>query len=124
MDTPLVHMHGVELGGDARLEYALVHGGGHSVAVVDHDDPATLPLARDGHEDALRMGVTRVAQHLYDDVLGGTDIVSRLATLRLGALQTDEAIPEVGLDPEMAVAANVLYELFKRIVGHAETRLT
>lgn len=39
------------------------------------------------------------------------------------APQTDEAIPEVGLDPEMAVAAYVLYEGFQRFVGHAACAL-
>ena len=106
MHAPLVQVHGVQLGRDAGLEHAPVQRGGNAAAVVHHDEAPPAAFARDGQKHVLGLRVARVAQHLDDDVLGGPDVVRRLPALRFGAPQTNEAIPEVGFDPEMAVAAH------------------
>gem|GEM_PF-3841507 len=59
----------------------------------------------------MRTGIARVAKHLDNDILRGTDVVFRLTPLRFRAQETDEAIPEVSFDPKMAFARHVLYKV-------------
>ena len=99
-------MHGIELRRDARLEHLFLQGGGDAAAVVRHDDAPALPFARDGDEHVARLRVARVAQHFDDDVFRRPDVVRGLPALGFRAPQTNEAIPEVGFDPEMAFPAH------------------
>ena len=67
------------------------------------------------------MRVTCIAQHLDGSIFHATDILLRLAALRLGNPQTNEAVPEVALDPKTALVRSLIYELRKaRNVSHGD----
>ena len=120
MDAPLVHMRRIELGGDARLEDALVHLGRDAVAVVDDRDAAAIPLARYCHEDRTRMGVAGVAERLDDDIFGRADVVRGLAPLGLLAAQAHESVAEVVLNAKRRDTARRFDEVFKGALAHGD----
>ena len=101
VDSPSVHLHGLQFGGDARIENALAHLLGHTGAVIDEEEGAnTLLLAR---RDVYRTGarIAGISQHLDDDVLDLLDIVLGLTSLGLGHAQADEPVAQVLLDAEI-----------------------
>lgn len=101
-----------------------MHSRRYTVTIVHHDDAPPSFLSRRRHENAPSIGIARVAQQLDHDILSGADVVDGLAPLGFGAPQTDKAIPEVGLDPEMAIAADIFYKVLERFIGHAERAFT
>lgn len=104
MDPPLVHVGRVQLRGDPRLKYTSMKGFGNAIAVIDNrDDPFAL-FSLQSDIDAFCVSVAGITKHFYDDVFRAFDILSSLSPLSFRALQTDEAIPEVVFNPEMAIA--------------------
>ena len=81
--TPAVHVHGLKLACDARVEDLLGNGGRHAVAIVDDNKVAAGTVAGAGHKHMMGMSVARVAHHLADGVLDVLDVLFCLATLGL-----------------------------------------
>ena len=107
VNTPSVHMHGLELGGDARLEDVLLHIYGNTAPVVDDDQGAVRIGLAYRKEDVARAGIAGVAQKLDNDVLDMLDIVPCLATLSLGHAQADEALTQVLLDAQIGLSGHL-----------------
>ena len=78
-----------------------------------------VALARRGDEDALRVGVARVAQELDDDVLEAPDVVLCLPAFGLGHAQTHVAVAERLLDFEVAVAGDRGDEVYEWVVSRS-----
>ena len=93
MDSPFVHVDSVELRGDARFEDLLMQGEWNAVSIVEHRELASVPVASYRKENGAGMGVSCVAKQLDNDVLGRSNVVGSLASLRFGRAKTNEAIP-------------------------------
>ena len=104
MDAPAIHVHRLELGGDAGIEDTLLHVCGNPRAIVQDGDDPSIALPRRGDEDAPGAGVAGVAQHLDDGILDALDVVLGLAPLRFRHAEADKALAQVLLDPERALA--------------------
>ena len=61
MYAPGVHDHGLELRGDTRLEYALVHVGRDAVTVIEENERLESALTTRGHVYGARMRIASVA---------------------------------------------------------------
>ena len=96
----------IELGGDARLEHPLMHGRRHTVAVIQDREAPDVSLPPNCKKDASCMGISGVAEHLYDDVFRRTDIMGRLTPFGFRYLEADKAISEIVFDSKMAIAAH------------------
>ena len=93
VDSPFVHVDSVELRSDARFEDLLMQGEWNAVSIVEHRELASVPVASYRKENGAGMGVSCVAKQLDNDVLGRSDVVGSLASLRFGRAKTNEAIP-------------------------------
>ena len=106
MHAPAVHVDALELGGDARLEDAVLHVLRDAGAVVDHDEGPQVSLARGGHVDVPGAGVPCVAEHFDDDVLDAANVVLGLSPLGLGHTKANVPLAEVLLDAKGTLASH------------------
>ena len=111
-------MGGIELGGDARLEYALVHECGNAVAVIDDSDTAEIPFARHRHEDVARVRIACVAQRFDDDVFGRSDVMRGLPALSFLAAEADESVAEVIFNAKRRARTRRFDEIFQGVFAH------
>ena len=92
-------MHRIELGRNACIENLLTHGIGKARAIVNHDDAALITFAIRGYKYGVGTGITGIAKHLNDNVLGTANVMLRLPSLRLSDTKPDEAVAQGLFDP-------------------------
>ena len=107
-------MRCIELRGDARLEDEFVHGSWNAVAIVDAAQLSVGAFMRYSKVDTRRVGIARVAQEFKHYILAACDVLRCLSAFRFGRAQSNEAIPEIGFDSEMASALDRFDELLER----------
>ena len=101
MYAPSIHVHALELGGDAGVEYAVLHICGYARAVIEQKDAALRIGLSEGEVDRASPGIASVPQRLDDDVLDVLDIVLGLPALGLGHAEANVPLTEVLLDAEI-----------------------
>ena len=84
VNAPLVHLHGLELGGDAGVEYALPHAHRDTGTVVKEEESANTLLFRCCDIDPIGSSVTSVSEHLDNDILDTLNVVLSLTALSFG----------------------------------------
>ena len=94
MHAPSVHMNRIELGRNARIKNLLTHGIRKARAIINHDDAALVTFAICSYKYGVGTCVTRIAEHLDDNVLGTANIMLRLPSLRLTNTKSDKAITQ------------------------------
>ena len=94
MHAPSVHMHRIELGRNSRIKNLLTHGIRKARAIINHNDAALVTFAICSYEYGVGTGVTRITEHLDDNVLGTANVMLRLPSLCLADTKSDEAVAQ------------------------------
>jgi len=111
MDSPLVDNHSLELAGNTRLKDYLAQALGHAAAIVDDVDGTGDPLRSRRDPDGRGSGITSISKQLHDNVLYGTDVVSRLSAFCFGYLETDVSGAEILFNFEEIAAGYTRYKI-------------
>lgn len=82
VNAPTIHLHTLELGGNAGIEDALLHILRHARAVIQKDERTNAIFLGRGEIDLVGAGITSVAQHFDDNILDMLDVVLCLAPAR------------------------------------------
>ena len=103
MNAPAIHLHALELGGNAGIEDALLHILRHARPVIQKDERTDAIFLGRGEIDLVGAGITSVAQHFDDNILDMLDVVLCLAPLGLRNAEADIPLAKVLLDAKVAL---------------------
>ena len=103
VNAPAIHLHALELGGNAGIEDALLHILRHARPVIQKDERTDAIFLGRGEIDLVGAGITSVAQHFDDNILDMLDVVLCLAPLGLRNAEADIPLAKVLLDAKVAL---------------------
>ena len=103
MDTPAIHFHALELGGDTGIEDALLHFLRHARTVIQEEEGANTLLLGRGKIDLIGAGIASITQHLDDNVLDMLNVMLSLTALGLRNTEADIPLAKVLLDAKVAL---------------------
>ncbi len=104
MDTPSVHMHGLELRSNTSIKYSLLHVRRNAIAIIQKDKRTLISLFGCSNKNLARMRISRIAKHFNADIFNTADVMLCLPSLRLGNTQANEPLAEVFLDTKGSFA--------------------
>ena len=103
VNAPTVHLHALELGGNAGIEDSLLHILRNARTVIQKDKRADAIFLGRGEIDLVGAGISSIAEHFYDDILDILNVVFCLAPLSLRNAEADIPLAKVLLDAKVAL---------------------
>ena len=103
MNAPTVHLHALELGGNAGIKDSLLHILRNARTVIQKDKRADASFLGRGEIDLVGAGIASITEHFDDDVLDMLNVVLSLAPLGLRNAEADIPLAKVLLDAKVAL---------------------
>lgn len=103
MNAPTVHLHALELGGNAGIKDSLLHILRNARTVIQKDKRADAIFLGRGEIDLVGAGIASITEHFDDDVLDMLNVVLSLAPLGLRNAEADIPLAKVLLDAKVAL---------------------
>jgi hypothetical protein len=91
---------------------------GDTLTIVDDRQAADIRFAIRCDIDCSRISITRITEHLDNDILNATDVMFGLSAFSFLAAQADETAPQVFLDTQMSSSGDLLDEIYEVTVTH------
>ena len=103
VNAPTVHLHALELGGNAGIKDSLLHILRNARTVIQKDKRADAIFLGRGEIDLVGAGIASITEHFDDDVLDMLNVVLSLAPLGLRNAEADIPLAKVLLDAKVAL---------------------
>ena len=103
MNTPTVHFHALELGGNTGIEDTLLHILRHTRTVIQEEEGANTLLLGRGEIDLVGTSIASITEHFDDDILDMLNVVFGLTALGLRNAEADIPLAKVFLDAKVAL---------------------